>query len=62
MRESPKTTALQVQITGPQSVQIIHLVALGYGDGSTPASVVEYFLARALDDLRRSGIHWINTN
>ncbi len=62
MREPPKTTALQVQITAPQAVQIMHLAELGYGDGGTPASVVEYFVARALDDLRRSGIHWINTN
>lgn len=62
MREPPQTSALQVQLTGSQQMQLLYLVELGYGDGKTPASVVEYLIARALDDLRRAGVYFVNTN
>jgi len=62
MREPPNTSALQVQVTSGQQVQLMHLVELGYGDGKTPASVVEYMIARTLDDLRRAGVTYVNTN
>ena len=61
MREPPQTSALQVRVTGDQQVQLMRLVELGYGDGKTPASVVEYMIARTLDDLRRAGIFFVNT-
>lgn len=61
MRAHPKTSSLQVQMTEAQQAELMHLVSLGYGDGLTPASVVEYMVARALDDLRRNGIYYVNS-
>lgn len=61
-RKPTETTRLMINVTASQQVQLMHLVEIGYGDGSTPASVVEYALARFLDDVRRNGIYYVNRN
>lgn len=53
---------LLINITAMQRVQIAHLTDLGYGDGKTPASVVEYIVARFIDDMHRNGINYVNKN
>ena len=53
---------LLITITPMQRVQIAHLTDLGYGDGKTPASVVEYIVARFIDDMHRHGLNYVNKN
>ncbi len=45
---------MKIVITDKQMDEIWKLERLGYGEN--PERVVEYLLARELDDLRRSGV------
>jgi hypothetical protein len=53
---------LLISMTPMQRLQILHLVELGYGNGKTPASVVEYIVARFVDDMHRHGLNYVNKN
>lgn len=47
---------LLINLTSPQVHAIYQLRDYGYGDGKTPASVIEYMVERFIDDLRRAGV------
>lgn len=56
MNEQPADRVL-VNLTSAQVHAIDQLRALGYGDDkATPASVIEYIVARFIDDMKRARV------